>query len=155
MLHSWSWWWSNQDINWKQSTLYHAGDSQHTQSIQIDKVISEYEECIFYFTEKNPTNFLANTILATSHFWGPSNILSPVQWANTMSCQMSRRPRFLWTIFFQRVGELRQPWGKNVYCRLSQVKESCFWSSFPMVIERYTCQSHNCKLCTWSNINLF
>ena len=26
---------SDQDINWEQSTLYHAGDSWHTQNIQI------------------------------------------------------------------------------------------------------------------------
>ena len=28
------------------------GDSQHTQNIQINKVIVENEKCVFYFTEK-------------------------------------------------------------------------------------------------------
>ena len=37
---------------WEQSTLYHEGDSQHTQNIQIIKVISENEKCVFYFMER-------------------------------------------------------------------------------------------------------
>ena len=49
---SWSWEQSNRDTNWEQSTFYHAGDSQHTQNIQSNKVIGENEKCIFYFTEK-------------------------------------------------------------------------------------------------------
>ena len=32
--NSWSWQWSNQDINWEQSMLYHAEDNWHTQNIQ-------------------------------------------------------------------------------------------------------------------------
>ena len=32
--------------------LYHAGDSRHTQNIQINKVIGENEKCVFYFMEK-------------------------------------------------------------------------------------------------------
>ena len=32
--------------------LYHMRDGQHTQSIQIDKVIGENEKCVFYFMEK-------------------------------------------------------------------------------------------------------
>ena len=28
------------------------GDSQHTQNIQINKVIGENEKCVFYFMEK-------------------------------------------------------------------------------------------------------
>ena len=32
--------------------LYHMGGSQHTQNIQINKVIGEIEKCVFYFTEK-------------------------------------------------------------------------------------------------------
>ena len=39
--------------HWKQSTFYHVGDSQHTQNIQINKVIGENEKCVFYFTEKS------------------------------------------------------------------------------------------------------
>ena len=40
------------------------GDSQHTQNIQINKVIGEHEKCVFYLMEKNPhTDFLANPIL--------------------------------------------------------------------------------------------
>ena len=38
-----SWQWSNQDINWAQSILYHAGDSWGTQNIQINEVIGENE----------------------------------------------------------------------------------------------------------------
>ena len=38
--------------------LYHAGDSQHTQSIQINKVIGENEKYVFYFMEKNQTDYL-------------------------------------------------------------------------------------------------
>ena len=37
---------------WENSTLYHMGDSQHTQNIQISKVIGEKEKCVFYFTVK-------------------------------------------------------------------------------------------------------
>ena len=40
--------------------LYHVGDSQHTQSIQINKVIGENEKYVSYFMEKNQTDFLAN-----------------------------------------------------------------------------------------------
>ena len=29
-----------------------SGDSRHTQNIQINKVISENEKCVFYFTGK-------------------------------------------------------------------------------------------------------
>ena len=46
------------------SILYHAGDSQHTQNIQINKITSENEKCVFDFTEKNHTEFLANPKLA-------------------------------------------------------------------------------------------
>ena len=42
--------------------LYHPGDSRQTQNIQINKVISENEECVFYFMEKTP-DFLANPIV--------------------------------------------------------------------------------------------
>ena len=38
--------------HWKQSTLYHAGDSWHTQNVQINKVIGENEKRVFYFMEK-------------------------------------------------------------------------------------------------------
>ena len=36
----------------EQSTLYYAGESRHTQNIQINKVIGENEKCVFYLTEK-------------------------------------------------------------------------------------------------------
>ena len=39
------------------------GDSQHIQNIQINKIIGKNEKCVFYFTEKNGTDFLANSIL--------------------------------------------------------------------------------------------
>ena len=32
--------------------FYHAGDSLHTQNIQINKVIDENEKFVFYFMEK-------------------------------------------------------------------------------------------------------
>ena len=32
--------------------LYHVGDSQCAQNIQINKVICENKKCVFYFTEK-------------------------------------------------------------------------------------------------------
>ena len=32
--------------------LYQAGDSQHTQNIQIDEVIDKNEKCVFYFWKK-------------------------------------------------------------------------------------------------------
>ena len=34
--------------------LYHARDRQHTQNIQINEVIAESEQCVFYFTKKPP-----------------------------------------------------------------------------------------------------
>ena len=34
-------------------------DSQHTQNIQINEVVDENEKCVFYFMEKNHTDFLA------------------------------------------------------------------------------------------------
>ena len=40
------------------------GDSQHTQSIQINKVIGKSDKYVFYFTEKNHMDFLVNPILA-------------------------------------------------------------------------------------------
>ena len=33
--------------------LYHVGDSQQTQNIQINKVTGENEKCAFYFMEKS------------------------------------------------------------------------------------------------------
>ena len=44
--------------------LYHMGDSQHTQNIQINKVIGKNEKCVFHFMEKTyglfgqPNNYL-------------------------------------------------------------------------------------------------
>ena len=37
--------------------LYHIGDSQHTQNVQINKIIGENEKCIFYFMEKTKWTF--------------------------------------------------------------------------------------------------
>ena len=51
--------------HWEQSMLYHVGESQHIQNIQISKVICENEKCVFYFTEKNHTDILANPIAAS------------------------------------------------------------------------------------------
>ena len=38
--------------------LYHMEDGQHTQNIQINKVIGENEKYVFYFTEKTQQIFL-------------------------------------------------------------------------------------------------
>ena len=43
--------------------LYHTGNSQHTQNIQINNIIAENEKCVSYFTEKMkqtlwPTQYL-------------------------------------------------------------------------------------------------
>ena len=71
---SWSWQRSNRGTNWEQSTWYHVGDSWHTQSIQINKVIDENEKCVFCFTENTETDFLANPIhslvQSQSSYWG-------------------------------------------------------------------------------------
>ena len=48
--------------------LYHAGDSRHTQNIQINKVIDENEKCGFYFMEKTIWTFLANPIYLDMSF---------------------------------------------------------------------------------------
>ena len=48
--------WSNWNINWEQST-FHVRDCQHTQNIQINKVIGENEKYDFYFTEKTKQTF--------------------------------------------------------------------------------------------------
>ena len=40
--------------------LYHVGDSQHTQNIQINKVIGEKEKCVFY--GKNHMDFFTNPV---------------------------------------------------------------------------------------------
>ena len=37
--------------------LYHVGDSQHTQNIQMNKVIVENEKCVFHFMEKHIQTF--------------------------------------------------------------------------------------------------
>ena len=39
------------------NTLFHAGDSRHTQNIQINNVLGDNETCIFYFTEKTKWTF--------------------------------------------------------------------------------------------------
>ena len=35
-------------------------DNRHTQNIQINKATGKNEKCVFYFMEKNVTDFLAN-----------------------------------------------------------------------------------------------
>ena len=40
--------------------LYHMGDSQYTQNIQINEVISENEKYVFYSMEKTKLTFWAN-----------------------------------------------------------------------------------------------
>ena len=47
--------------------LYHVGDSRHTQNIQINKITDENEKCVFYFTEKKNTDFLANPVFLQIH----------------------------------------------------------------------------------------
>ena len=42
-----------------------AEDSRHSQNIQINKVTGENEKCIFYFMEKNVTDFLAKPTYKT------------------------------------------------------------------------------------------
>ena len=37
--------------------LYHAGESRHTQSNQINEVIGENEKCVFHFMEKTKQTF--------------------------------------------------------------------------------------------------
>ena len=32
--------------------LHHAGDSEHPQNTEINKVIGAHEKCVLYFTEK-------------------------------------------------------------------------------------------------------
>ena len=41
--------------HWEQSTLYHAGDSQHTENIQINKVIDENEKYVFVLWKETKT----------------------------------------------------------------------------------------------------
>ena len=45
------------------------GDSQHTQNIQISKVIDENEKCVFYFMEKK-----LNGLLGQPHTYRKSAI---------------------------------------------------------------------------------
>ena len=44
------------------STFYQMGDSQCTQSTQINKVTGENEKYVFYFKEKNHMDLLTNAI---------------------------------------------------------------------------------------------
>ena len=37
--------------------LYHVGDNWHTQNIQIDKIIGEYDISVYYFMEKTKWTF--------------------------------------------------------------------------------------------------
>ena len=69
---------SNRDINWEQSTFYHAGDSWHTQNIQFNKVISENEKIFLLLYRRNVTDFLANPVrppfVHTGHEEGKTEI---------------------------------------------------------------------------------
>ena len=60
------------------SMLYHAGDRQHAQNIQINKVIGENEKGVFYFTEKTKLTFLANRILEII-LWQPYILIANIQ----------------------------------------------------------------------------
>ena len=51
----------NQIETLRKSTLSQVEDSQHTQNIQINKVIFENEKCVFFY-RKNHTDFLADPI---------------------------------------------------------------------------------------------
>ena len=51
--------------------LYHSGDSQYTQNIEINKVIGKNEKCVFYFMEKTkqtvwPAQYISRTSLILS-----------------------------------------------------------------------------------------
>ena len=48
---------SNQDIHWEQSMLCLTRESQHTQNIQINKVLGKNEKCVSYFMEKTIQTF--------------------------------------------------------------------------------------------------
>ena len=50
-----------QQLSWPLPTRSQVGDSQHTQNIQINKVIGENEKSVLYFTEKKLNDLLANT----------------------------------------------------------------------------------------------
>ena len=58
--------------------LHYARNSQHSQNIQINKVIGESEKCVFYLTEKNiwafwPTQYMLETgNLRTKDIFSPS-----------------------------------------------------------------------------------
>ena len=57
--------------------FYHAGDSQHTQNIQIHKVIGKIEQCVFYFMEKTKRTFLPTQYYTHYHlktFFGNSYV---------------------------------------------------------------------------------
>ena len=63
--------------------LYHGGDSQHTQSIQVNKVIGENEKmCLLFYGKKKHTEFLTNPTykyksLASPDISGVLDILCP------------------------------------------------------------------------------
>ena len=57
--------------------LYHMGDSQHTQSIQINKLIGENQICVFYCTEKYKDIFCQTNCyfcVALTRFWYQGNV---------------------------------------------------------------------------------
>ena len=49
--------------------FYHTGESPHTQTIQINKVIGENEKRVFYFTEK-PNGLFGQPNVITGHYTG-------------------------------------------------------------------------------------
>ena len=52
--------------------LYHMGDSQHIQNIQINKIIGENEKCVLFYG-KNHMDFLTNPVETKETFcWGCS-----------------------------------------------------------------------------------
>ena len=46
--------------------LYHTGESQHTQNVQINKVTDENEKCVFHFMEKTEGTFWPPNIKLSS-----------------------------------------------------------------------------------------
>ena len=50
-----------------QCDIYHMGDSQHTQHIQMSEVTGENEKRVFHFMERNIRTFSPTQYSATSH----------------------------------------------------------------------------------------
>ena len=53
--------------HWEQSALQHAGDSQHTQNIQINKLIGESEKCLLFYAKKLNGLFGQSSMKGSKH----------------------------------------------------------------------------------------